>query len=615
MNEFHGHMGNVDDEFLFQRIYDWKTLKRIWSYFSPYKSLVLASLLILPFIAVLQLSQPYIIKLAIDENIVKKNLKGFNLLALLFLGSLVGQYLLTFLQQYILQLAGQKIIQDLRIQLFSHLQRMPYSFFDKNSVGSLVTRVTNDVESLSEMFTAGVAGFAGDFFILLGIVAIMLTMNVKLALVTFTIVPLLAIIAIIFRTKSRDANRLIRVKLSNLNSFLNENITGIETVKLFNREKKNIKEFQRINDEYRIPNIRSVYYDAILYAFVELIGAIAVALIIWFGGGQIVRQTITFGALVAFIEYVDKFFRPIRDLSTKYAIMQQAMASSERIFNLLDEKEEVYAPEPSSSPQTASVMDGEGKLKNLQGEIIFRDVYFSYNPGDYILKDVSFKINPGEKIAIVGATGGGKSTIIKLLNRFYDIDRGEVLIDGTDIRGLDKSWLRTQISVVLQDVFLFSGNIMSNIRLGKNSITDEEVIEASKLVNAHRFISNLPDGYYETVRERGQNLSTGERQLLSFARALVFKPKVLVLDEATSSVDTITETLIQDALFKLTEGRTSIIIAHRLSTIQRVDRIIVLHKGMVRETGTHKELLNLRGIYYKLYQLQYKYHLEESSIL
>jgi len=599
MSEFHGYRYDIDDEFLFERIYDWKTLKRIWRYFSPYKALVITSLLILPFIAILQLSQPYLIKLVIDEHIVKGNLKGIDFLALIFLGTLTGQYLFTFFQQYILQLAGQKVIQDLRIEVFSHLQKMPYSFFDKNPVGSLVSRVTNDVESLSEMFTAGVAGFVGDFFVLLGIVIIMLTMNPKLALITFTVVPLLAAMAILFRTRSREANRKIRIKLAKLNSFLNENITGIETVKQFNREEKNLKQFRSINEEYLLPNIKTVYYDALLYAFVELMGAIAIALIIWFGSSQIIRQTLTFGVLVAFIEYVEKFFLPIRDLSTKYAIMQQALASSERIFTLLDEKEEIFSR-------------GK-KLKEIKGEIIFKNVFFSYTPGNYVLRDVSFKINPGEKVAIVGATGAGKSTLIKLLDRLYEVDRGEIFIDGIDIRELDKSWLRKQIGMVLQDVFLFSGNIISNIRLGDDTITEKEVIEASKLVNAHRFISNLPNSYYEPIIERGQNLSSGERQLLSFARALVFNPKILVLDEATSSVDTVTEALIQNAIFKLTEGRTSIIIAHRLSTVQRADRIIVLHKGMVREIGTHKELINQGGIYYKLYQLQYKYHLEERA--
>lgn len=599
MSEFHGNVNEFDDDLQHLKIYDLKLLKKIWGFFSPYKKLIFLSLLILPLIAVLQLSQPYIIKLTIDKHIIKGDLKGINFLALAFLGALTTQYLLTFVQQYILQLAGQKVIQDLRIKLFTHLQKMPYSFFDKNPVGGLVSRVTNDVESLSEMFTAGIAGFAGDFFILIGIMIVMLKMNARLALVTFTVVPLLAIVAVIFRTKSREANREIRTKLSDLNTFLNENITGAEIVKLFNREKKNLEQFKKINKEYLTPNIKSVYYDSFLYAFVELIGSIAVALIIWFGGGQIIKQTLTFGALVAFIEYVEKFFRPIRDLSTKYAIMQQALASSERIFNLLEEKEEIFS--------------WKKRLDNLQGKIEFKDVYFSYNPDNYVLKDVSFRINPGEKIAIVGATGAGKSTIIKLLNRFYDIEKGEIRLDAVDIKELDKLWIRKQVGIVLQDVFLFSGNIMSNIRLGETSIKDSEVIEACKLVNAHSFISKLPNGYYESVKELGKNFSSGEKQLLSFARALVFNPKILILDEATSSVDTVTESIIQEALFKLMEGRTSIIIAHRLSTIQRADRIIVLHKGMVKEIGTHRELLNLGGIYYKLYQLQYKYHLEERA--
>ena len=600
MSEFHGNISESDDDLQNQKIYDLNLLKKIWGFFSAYKKLIFLSLLILPFIAVLQLSQPYIIKLTIDKHIIKGDLKGINFLALAFLGALTTQYLLTFIQQYILQLAGQKVIQDLRIKLFTHLQKMPYSFFDKNPVGGLVSRVTNDVESLSEMFTAGIAGFAGDFFILIGIIIVMLKLNAKLALVTFIVVPLLAVVAVIFRTKSREANRIIRTKLSDLNTFLNENITGAEIVKLFNREKKNLEKFKKINGEYLAPNIKSVYYDAFLYAFVELIGSVAVALIIWFGGGQIIRQTLTFGALVAFIEYVEKFFRPIRDLSTKYAIMQQAMASSERIFNLLEEKEEVFT--------------GKRKIDNLQGEIVFKNVYFSYNPDNDVLKDVNFRINPGEKIAIVGATGAGKSTIIKLLSRFYDIEKGEIRLDGVDIKELDKLWLRKQVGIVLQDVFLFSGDIMSNIRLGETSIKDSEVIEACRLVNAHNFISKLPNGYYESVKELGKNFSSGEKQLLSFARALVFNPKILVLDEATSSVDTVTENIIQEALFKLMEGRTSIIIAHRLSTIQRADRIIVLHKGLVKEVGTHRELMNLCGIYYKLYQLQYKYHLEMTAL-
>lgn len=586
-----GEGGSILEEHELGKAYDSNLMKRLWVYIAPHKWLIIISLCILPVVAVLQLLQPYIIKTAIDNNISKGELKGLNVLAVLFFSILILQYVVTFLQQYLLQIAGQKIILDLRTMLFTHVQRLPLRFFDKNPVGRLVTRLTGDVENLNEMFTAGIASFAGDFIMLAGIMVAMLMLNMKLAFVMFTVLPFLAVLAAFFRVKGRKAYRVIRTKTALVNSYLEENLSGIEIVKLFRREKRNFEEFQNYNSELRKGNMQSVIYDALLYAFVELIGSVSVALIIWYGGGEILRNTISFGVLVAFIEYVQKFFVPIRDLSQKYAIMQQAMASSERVLSLLDEEEE-------KTDESVGVVEG------LKGEIEFRNVTFAYNGGDPVIRDFSLNISPGEKVAIVGATGAGKSTLLKLLLRFYECEQGNVYVDGVDIREIKKDWLRRNIGIVPQDIFLFSGDIEGNLRLANDDITTERLEECVRTVKADRVIEKLPAKMKEHVSERGNNFSSGEKQLLSFARVLAFNPKILILDEATSNVDVETEHLIQQGLKELLRGRTSIIIAHRLSTIRDADRIAVMHKGKLRELGTHEELLIKKGIYYRLYRLQ-----------
>lgn len=521
------------------------------------------------------------------------DLHGVRLMALLFLGILILGFLSNFCQVYLIQYTGQKFMFDLRMRLFSHLQRLSVSFFDKNPVGRLVTRVSNDVEVLSEMFSSVLITFFKDIFMLLGIVIILLRLNVRLALVSFTLIPLIIFVTMYFRIKVRDAFRLVRLRIAKINASLQENISGIRVVQMFTREMENNRRFSKINHDYFLANMRQIVIFAIFRPLIEIVSASAVALIIWYGGGQVLLEAISLGTLVAFLSYVQMFFQPIRDLSEKFNTLQAAMASSERIFLLMDTKDSISEP---SEPV---------KMKTIRGEVEFKNVWFSYGAED-VLKDVSFKVKPGESIAIVGATGAGKTSMINLLERFYDVREGSISIDGVDIRRLSKSDLRSKIGLVMQDVFLFAGDIKNNIRLGNTVITDEQISKAAQYANASTFIKRLKDGYSTEVKERGITLSAGQRQLLSFARALAFEPPILVLDEATSNIDTETESLIQDALRYLMKGRTSIIIAHRLSTIQRVNRIIVLHRGEIVEEGTHQELLKKRGIYYRLYQLQYK---------
>lgn len=523
----------------------------------------------------------------------RHDLEGVRLMALLFLGILILGFLSNFSQVYLIQYTGQKFMFDLRMKLFSHLQKLSVSFFDKNPVGRLVTRVSNDVEVLSEMFSSVLITFFKDIFMLLGIVIILLRLNARLALVSFTVIPLIIYVTMYFRIKVRDAFRLVRLRIAKINSSLQENISGIRVVQMFTREMENYRRFSKINHDYFLANMRQIVIFAIFRPLIEIISASAVALIIWYGGGQVILEAISLGTLVAFLSYVQMFFQPIRDLSEKFNTLQAAMASSERIFMLMDAKNMI--PDPGKPLEK----------KTVKGEVEFKNVWFSYGAED-VLKNVSFKVRPGESVAIVGATGAGKTSIINLLERFYDVKEGSISIDGVDIRRFKKSDLRSCIGLVMQDVFLFAGDIRSNIRLGNTSITDEQMKKAAEYANASTFIERLGDGYSTEVKERGITLSAGQRQLLSFARALAFEPPILVLDEATSNIDTETESLIQDALRYLMKGRTSIIIAHRLSTIQRVNRIIVLHRGEIVEEGTHQELLKKRGIYYRLYQLQYK---------
>jgi len=573
--------------------YDRTLLRRLLRYLRPYWAPVLASFLLIVVMAGLDLVGPYLTKVAIDRYIRQGNASGLDTIALLYLGSLLLAFVVRFGQVFILQMTGQKVMMDLRREIYAHLQRLHVGFFDQNPVGRLMTRVTTDVDAVNELFTSGVVTVFGDLFTLFGIMGVMVAMNWKLALVTFSVIPLFFVVTNWFRAGSRATFREVRRWVARINAFLQENITGMPVVQLFRREERNREAFAAINRQHTDANLAQIFYYAVFYPAIELLAALATALIILYGGWRVIAGTLTLGALVAFIQYSERFWRPISDLSEKFNILQAAMASSERIFTLLDTEPKVVAPHKPVH------------LETVRGRVGFENVTFGYQPGTPVLQDIDFTVEPGKSVALVGATGAGKTSIISLLTRFYDVDQGRVTLDGVDVRALDPAQLRSSLALVLQDVHLFSGTIASNIRLG-SAIPDERVKEAARAVHAHRFIEALPGGYATEVRERGATLSVGQKQLLSFARALAHDPRVLILDEATSSVDTETEALIQDALRVLLQGRTAIVIAHRLSTIQHVDEILVLHKGRVRERGTHQELLAQRGLYWRLYQLQYK---------
>jgi len=582
------------DEEVLGKAYDSKLMKRLLSFVKPYSKYVVVAILLNVIVAALGPLRPYLTKIAIDDNIAHKDYNGLVVNALALIGALLFQSVMQYFLTYYTQLMGQKIIYDLRTRIFTHVQKLALKYFDKTPIGRIVTRVTNDVDSLDQMYSSGIVMVFSDVFIIMWILVFMFAMSWDLSLVSLSVLPVLIWGTFMFRKKVRETYRDVRYHLARLNSYMQEHITGMNVVQIFSKEKEELDRFSKINDAHRDANVKSIFYYAIFYPSIEFISSAALALIVWYGGGEIIQSRMTIGILFAFIQYTEMFFRPIRDLSEKYDILQSAMASSERIFKLLDDETFIKNPE------------NPVKISKPNGSIEFKEVWFAYNPGEYVLKNVSFKINPGETIAVVGATGAGKTSIINIFTRFYDIDKGSILLDGIDIRTLDKRDLRKHISIVLQDVFLFSGTIKSNISLGSEDITDEIVIEAAKTVGAHKFISRLPNGYDEEVKEKGATLSVGQKQLISFARALAYNPQILILDEATSSVDTETELLIQNAIEKLLVGRTSIVIAHRLSTIQNADKIIVMHKGEIRESGTHQELLANKGIYYKLYQLQYK---------
>ena len=573
--------------------YDRTLLRRLLRYLRPYGAPVLASFLLIVAMAALDLVGPYLTKIAIDQYIRLGNATGLDRIALLYLGALFLAFVVRFGQVYLLQMTGQKVMMDLRREIYAHLQRLHVGFFDQNPVGRLMTRVTTDVDAVNELFTSGVVTVFGDLFTLFGIMGVMMAMNWKLALVTFSMIPLFFVVTNWFRAGSRSTFREVRRWVARINAFLQENITGMPVVQLFRREARNREAFAAINRQHTDANLGQIFYYAVFYPAIELLAALATALIILYGGWRVMAGTLTLGALVAFIQYSERFWRPISDLSEKFNILQAAMASSERIFTLLDTEAKVVAP---AQPV---------HLSKVRGRVGFEGVTFSYQPGTPVLQDIDFTVEPGRSVALVGATGAGKTSIISLLTRFYDVQQGRVTLDGVDVRALEPAQLRSSLALVLQDVHLFSGTIASNIRLG-SAIPDERVREAARAVHAHRFIEALPQGYETPVRERGATLSVGQKQLLSFARALAHDPRVLILDEATSSVDTETEALVQDALKVLLQGRTAIVIAHRLSTIQHVDEILVLHKGRVRERGTHQELLAQRGLYWRLYQLQYK---------
>jgi ATP-binding cassette subfamily B protein len=585
------------------KAYDARLMRRLLRYLRPYRLKVALAVVMLIVASGLDLVGPYLTARAIDVAIPRRDLSMLAVLAGIYTLTLTLALFLSYAQTLTTVWIGQRVMYDLRSQIFTQLQRLSLRFFDRNPVGRLMTRLTSDVEALNEMFTSGVVAIFGDVFTLVFIVGIMLAMNWELALVSFTVVPLVYITAHWFRKNVRRSYRDIRVKLARINAFLQERITGMGVVQLFGREKTELAKFQEINDEHLRAHLRSIHYYAIFWPMIEVIAAVAVALVLWYGGLNVMEGTLTVGVVAAFLQYVRRFYRPIQDLSEKFNILQSAMASSERIFKLLDSEPTV--PDPVSAKRMPSP---------VRGAVEFRDVWFAYNksgqrddgsPPDWVLKDVSFKAAPGERLAIVGHTGAGKTTIINLLMRFYDVQKGAILLDGEDIREFTQRELRTAIGLVLQDVYLFSGSAKLNIRLGKEDITDEQMIAAARRVGADRFIRNLPDTYDQPLGERGSSLSVGERQLLSFARALAFDPAILILDEATSSVDSEIEAQIQAALEELMHGRTSIVIAHRLSTIQNADRILVFHHGELLEEGTHAELLEQDELYARLYELQF----------
>jgi ATP-binding cassette subfamily B multidrug efflux pump len=610
------HFGGLYEDDIIGKAYDRRLMARFVRYLAPYKWGVISALLLLPPMVAVKLAQPWLLKIAIDSHIVKGEMEGLPLLAFYFFLLLLADSLLSYAGVYLLQLMGQKVMQDMRMELFSHVQRLSSAFFDKTPSGSLVTRLTSDVEALGEMFTAGAITIVGDLLALVGIIGIMLWMNLKLSLVTFSVLPILIWTVFAFRRKMRTAFRSVRSRLANLNSFLAESIGGMAVVQLFSREETERHEFTRLNAGYRDANLPVISWDASLYALVETLSSVAVGLIIWYGGGEIVRGALTFGALVAFIQYIEMFFAPIRDLSAKYSVMQGAMAALERVFHLLDTEKEEHIPlnlplAKGEAVTTASeipppfVIGREVEDNEPFSTIDFRDVWFAYQGEEYVLKGFNLRIRRGERIAIVGETGGGKTTVTRLLTRLYEVSRGAITIDGIDIRQIPIPLLRRRIGLVLQDPFLFTGDIRHNICLDDDE-AGKRVEEAAAMVRADRFIRNLPNGFRESVLERGVNLSAGERQLISFARAVAFDPEILVLDEATASVDTASERLIQEGLKGLMTGRTSIVVAHRLSTIQDADRIVVIRRGEKVEEGNHQELLAKKGLYYRLYQLQFK---------
>jgi ATP-binding cassette subfamily B protein len=611
------------------KAYDGRLMRRLLRYLYPYKFAAITSLIAILIKAGSDVLGPYLTKIAVDRYMTQSTAKsswlarhlsdnavtGISQLAGLYLASLVLSYFLEFVQTYLMQWTGQKVMFDMRSQIFRHLQHMHIGYYDRNPVGRLVTRLTSDVDALNEMFTSGVFAIFEDVFVLAGIVIVMLRMSWWLALLSFAVLPLILLVTRIFRKHVRDSYRRIRTAIARINSYTQEHISGMTVVQLFNRQERSFREFRAVNKQHMEAFKDAILAYALYYPAVEILSSIAIAIVIWRGGYGVLHTTVTLGVLVAFMQYAQRFFRPIQDLSEKYNILQAAMAASERIFKLLDTAPEIVSP-------------AHPKAGDNSGRIEFRNVWFTYQRLDeaqkariarcsaaelaamdeieWILRGVSFTIEPSQTAAIVGHTGAGKTTIISLMMRFYDIQHGSILIDGVDVREQDLKKLRRRFGVVLQDPVLFTGTIADNIRLGSHWISDARLEEAADEVNVRDFIQSLPEGFAEPVRERGNGLSTGQKQLINFARALAHDPGILILDEATSSVDTETEMRVRLALERMIEGRTSVVIAHRLSTVQRADVILVMHKGQLREMGTHQELLTQRGIYWKLYQLQYK---------
>ena len=598
-----------EDEVL-GKAYDARLMRRLLTYLYPYRGRVTLAASAIVGHSMLELAPPYLTKVVIDTYIPSGDLSGLGFIATIFLLTLSGSFALEYLQTWTLQILGQRIMFDMRMQVIGHLQRLDLRFYDRNPVGRLMTRVTTDVDVLNELFTSGVVSVFGDLFTLVGIMGVLIWMDWRLALVAFSVLPLIVLITQWFRSNVRESYRTVRTWIARINAYLQERITGMTTVHLFRREARDYAMFDEIDRQHRDANVRSILFYAVFYPAIELVSAVAVALILWVGGGWVINNSLTLGSLVAFVMYAQRFFRPIMDMSEKFNVLQGAMASSERIFALLDTPVEITSSRgpQGSAPQHPDLPRGASLHGSPHGTgaIAFEHVTFGYVEGEPVLRDVSFRVEPGQRVGIVGATGAGKTTIVSLLLRFYDVQGGRITIDGVDIREMDLTTLRSLFGLVLQDVHLFSGTIGGNIRLGHEAISDESVRRAAAAVHADVFIDRLPQGLATPVAERGATLSVGQKQLLSFARALAFDPRVLILDEATSSVDTETELLIRDALKVVMDGRTTIAIAHRLSTIQGMDRILVMHKGQLRESGTHQELLAARGIYHRLYQLQFQ---------
>jgi len=592
--------------------FDHRLAARLWAAARAHHRLIFGSTLLFPLIAAMELAQPYLLKIAIDDHILKADWLGLTTVALLYLGALILLYALRAAEAYLMHLTGQRVTHDLRARLFDHLLRLDARFYDRTPIGRLMTRVVNDVEAVSEAFTSGIFAIVADAITLAGVVVVMLWMDWRLALVTFSIVPVLTGCAAFFRLRARDAYREVRRRLARLNGFLQESLQGMAVIQLFARQRQERETFRRLNADYRKALFGSTMYEASLYASVEALGSVALALLVWYGGRQILADALTFGALVAFIQYTNRFFLPIRDLGAKYTIMQSAMASSERIFGLLDVTPVIVAG--SARPAwTAGGLTKErvaphaemGARGSAGPALEFRSVWFGYEPGVWVLRDCTFAVAPGERVAIVGATGEGKSTCARLLNRSYDVERGRVLVGGVDVREWDLRSLRRHVGIVFQDSVLFTGTVEANLRLGADgTVSRAEIERAVDAANATALIATLPKGFGEELVERGANVSHGQRQLLAIARALVYNPAILVLDEATASVDPESEALVQQAMARLMAGRTSITIAHRLSTIQGADRILVLHRGRIHEAGSHAELLRRGGLYAKLYELQ-----------
>jgi len=599
------------EEEVLGKAYDARLMRRLLTYLRPYRKVVFFALIAIFFYGLLQAVPPYLMKVEIDRyldptkhhqiphflaHFLSANpYVGILQIALaIFVPTVLLTFVLQFAQTFAMQLVGQKVMYDLRKQVFDHLQRLQMSYFDRNPVGRLVTRVTTDIDVLNDMFASGVVAVFGDFFTLVSIMVVMMDLDWRLALLTFAVLPLIILATALFRRAVRESYRQIRLAIARINAYLQEHITGMSVLQLFNREENSFDEFKKINGAYLKAYKDSILAYGLFYPTVEFLGVLAIVIILYKGGGMILGGALTVGTAIAFIQYSQRFFRPIQDLSDKYNILQSAMASSERIFRLLD------------TPVKISDSTEPKKLADARGHVEFRNVGFAYRDNHRVLENVSFTIEPGETVAVVGHTGAGKTTLTNLLLRFYDVQEGAILFDGVDIRDLNLHELRSNFGIVLQDAFLFSGTVASNVRLGTEGISDHQVRDAARRVNMLDFIESLPGGFDEPVKERGATLSSGQKQLLSFARALAHDPKILILDEATSSVDPETEHLIREGLRRLLENRTSLVIAHRLSTIQNASKIIVMHKGRVREVGTHQELLRLQGIYFKLYQLQYK---------